>query len=76
MVIATPLTAVREVLKKIAKHAPEAWLTDVVSVKAPVDAEVRSVLPGARYAGGHPMAGLASSGWSAMALQTRATPGV
>ncbi|RKT84137.1 prephenate dehydrogenase [Saccharopolyspora antimicrobica] len=65
IVVATPLTAVRGVLRKIAEHAPEAWLTDVVSVKDPVAAEVRSVLPGARYAGGHPMAGLSSSGWAA-----------
>ncbi|GAA2819848.1 prephenate dehydrogenase [Saccharopolyspora taberi] len=65
VVIATPLTAVREVLREVAWHAPEAWLTDVVSVKDPVDAEVRSLLPGARYAGGHPMAGVAASGWSA-----------
>lgn len=65
VVVATPLTAVREVLRQVAEHAPDAWLTDVVSVKDPVDAEVRSLLPDARYAGGHPMAGLASSGWTA-----------
>ncbi|MER5392262.1 prephenate dehydrogenase [Saccharopolyspora sp. NPDC002686] len=65
IVLATPVTAVRGVLRKIAEHAPDAWLTDVVSVKDPVDAEVRSVLPEARYAGGHPMAGLSSSGWEA-----------
>ncbi|GAB2652688.1 prephenate dehydrogenase [Saccharopolyspora gloriosae] len=65
IVIATPVTAVRDVLRKIAWHAPEARLTDVISVKDAVDAEVRSLLPGARYAGGHPMAGTASSGWAA-----------
>ncbi|MBB5154101.1 prephenate dehydrogenase [Saccharopolyspora phatthalungensis] len=65
VVVATPLTAVREVLRQIAEHAPDALLTDVVSVKDPVDAEVRSLLPSARYAGGHPMAGVSSSGWSA-----------
>ncbi|CAL99583.1 prephenate dehydrogenase [Saccharopolyspora erythraea NRRL 2338] len=65
VVVATPLTAVREVLRQVAWHAPEAWLTDVVSVKDPVEAEVRSLLPGAKYAGGHPMAGLAESGWRA-----------
>ncbi|MER7011088.1 prephenate dehydrogenase [Saccharopolyspora sp. NPDC000359] len=65
VVVATPLTAVRDVLRAVAEHAPEAWLTDVVSVKDPVAAEVRSLLPGARYAGGHPMAGLSSSGWVA-----------
>lgn len=69
VVVATPLTAVREVLRQIAWHAPEAWLTDVVSVKDPVHTEVRQLLPGARYAGGHPMAGVASSGWSAGAVE-------
>ncbi|WP_258345023.1 prephenate dehydrogenase [Saccharopolyspora gregorii] len=65
VVVATPLTSVRAVLREVAWHAPEARLTDVVSVKDPVDAEVRGLLPGARYAGGHPMAGTASSGWAA-----------
>ncbi|TDD56567.1 prephenate dehydrogenase [Saccharopolyspora elongata] len=65
VVVATPLTAVRAVLRQVAEHAPGAWLTDVVSVKEPVDAEVRSLLPAGRYAGGHPMAGVSSSGWSA-----------
>ena len=65
VVVATPLTAVREVLRQVAWHAPEAWLTDVVSVKDAVATEVRQLLPGARYAGGHPMAGVAESGWSA-----------
>ena len=65
VVIATPLTAVREVLRQVAWHAPEAWLTDVVGVKDAVATEVRQLLPGARYAGGHPMAGVAESGWGA-----------
>ncbi|GAA4611573.1 prephenate dehydrogenase [Saccharopolyspora hordei] len=65
VVVATPLTAVRGVLREVAEHAPQAWLTDVVSVKDPVAAEVRSLLPQARYAGGHPMAGSSSSGWGA-----------
>lgn len=65
IVVATPLTAVRSVLRQVAWHAPSAWLTDVVSVKDPVCAEVRTLLPGARYAGGHPMAGTSASGWPA-----------
>ncbi|WP_433870900.1 prephenate dehydrogenase [Saccharopolyspora sp. CA-218241] len=65
VVLAVPLTAVRDVLRLVAWHAPEVWLTDVVSVKDPVAAEVRSLVPGARYAGGHPMAGTATSGWDA-----------
>lgn len=65
VVLAVPLTGVRDALRQVAWHAPEAWLTDVVSVKDPVGAEVRSLVPGARYAGGHPMAGVSASGWSA-----------
>lgn len=65
VVLAVPLTAVRDVLRQIAAHAHEVLLTDVVGVKDPVDAEVRSLLPGVRYAGGHPMTGTTSSGWSA-----------
>lgn len=69
VVVATPVTAVREVFRLVAWHAPEAWLTDVVSVKDPVAAEVRSLLPGARYAGGHPMAGATESGWEASSAE-------
>lgn len=65
VVIATPLTSLREVLRQIAWHAPEAWLTDVISVKDPVAEEVRELLPTVRYAGGHPMAGASESGWGA-----------
>lgn len=65
VVVATPLTAVREVLRQAAWHAPDVRLTDVVGVKDPVATEVRQLLPGARYAGGHPMAGVAESGWRA-----------
>lgn len=65
VVIATPLTTVRAVLRQVAWHAPNVWLTDVVSVKDPVRAEVGALLPGARYAGGHPMAGTSAAGWPA-----------
>jgi prephenate dehydrogenase len=65
VVLAVPLTGVRDALRQVAWHAPEAWLTDVVSVKDPVAAEVRNLVPGARYAGGHPMAGTSASGWEA-----------
>lgn len=65
VVVATPLTSVRDVLRQVAWHAPETWLTDVVGVKDAVATEVRHLLPGARYAGGHPMAGVAESGWRA-----------
>lgn len=69
VVIATPLTALHEVLRQIAWTAPTAWLTDVVSVKEPVDVDVRRLLPEARYAGGHPMAGTSESGWGASSAE-------
>lgn len=65
VVVAVPLPAVDEVLRLVAEHAPECLLTDVVSVKEPVAAAVARRLPGARFAGGHPMAGKSSSGWAA-----------
>ena len=65
IVVAVPLPAVDEVLRRIAEIAPRALLTDVVSVKAPVVVAVRRITPAARYAGGHPMAGAAASGWAA-----------
>jgi prephenate dehydrogenase len=65
VVVAVPLPAVDEILARVAAIAPECLLTDVVSVKGPVVASVRRITPAARYAGGHPMAGAAESGWVA-----------
>ncbi|HEU5470834.1 MAG TPA: prephenate dehydrogenase [Actinophytocola sp.] len=65
VVVAVPLPAVDGVLRRVAELAPDCMLTDVVSVKAPVLAAVRRMLPRTRYAGGHPMAGAAVSGWPA-----------
>lgn len=65
VVIAVPLPAVDGVLNRIAAIAPRCLLTDVVSVKSPVVASARRITPRARYAGGHPMAGAAASGWAA-----------
>lgn len=65
VVIAVPLPAVDDVLGKVAAYAPNCLITDVVSVKRPVADAVDRVLPGARYVGGHPMAGTAESGWAA-----------
>jgi prephenate dehydrogenase len=64
-VLAVPFPAVDDVLRQVAEHAPNCLLTDVVSVKTEVAAAVAKRLPGARYAGGHPMAGKAASGWTA-----------
>jgi prephenate dehydrogenase len=65
IVVAVPLPAVDRLLGEIAAYAPNCLITDVVSVKRPVADAVERILPGARYVGGHPMAGTAESGWSA-----------
>lgn len=65
VVIAVPLPAVDQTLAAVNAYAPECILTDVVSVKAPVEMSVRQAAPRARYVGGHPMAGTTSSGWAA-----------
>lgn len=65
VILAVPLTAIDEVTGRVATHAPRCVLTDVASVKAPVLASVRRLLPAARYVGSHPMAGSAASGWRA-----------
>jgi prephenate dehydrogenase len=65
VVLAVPLPAVHEILRRVAELAPNCLLTDVVSVKSPVTAAVRRITPHARFAGGHPMAGTAASGWPA-----------
>lgn len=65
VVVAVPLTEVESVLRLVAEHAPRVLLTDVVGVKQPVSALVRRLVPEARFAGGHPMAGTTESGWAA-----------
>lgn len=65
VVLGMPLPNVPEVLRRVHAVAPGCRLTDVVSVKAAVAAAVRRHAPGARYVGGHPMAGTAESGWAA-----------
>jgi prephenate dehydrogenase len=65
VVLAVPLTALEAVLRQVGEWAPGSLLTDVTSVKSPVQASVRRLAPGARFVGGHPMAGTAESGWRA-----------
>ncbi|WP_324192500.1 prephenate dehydrogenase [Nocardia transvalensis] len=65
IVLAVPMPAIDAVLSAVEEFAPECPLTDVVSVKAPVAEAVRKHELGARYVGGHPMAGTAESGWAA-----------
>ncbi len=65
VVLAVPMTALDGVLRAVAEHAPGCALTDVVSVKAPVAEVVARRGLGARFVGGHPMAGTSASGWDA-----------
>ena len=65
VVLATPLPALPDVLRRVGEVAPTVRLTDAVSVKVAVADEVARYAPKARYVGGHPMAGTAESGWAA-----------
>lgn len=65
VVVAVPLPALDAVLAAVAEYAPDVALTDVISVKGPVLDAVRRHGLGARFVGGHPMAGTAHSGWPA-----------
>ena len=65
VVLATPVTTLGPLVDAIAETAPGCLITDVVSVKEPVARIVADRHPGARYVGGHPMAGTAHSGWEA-----------
>lgn len=65
VVIAVPLPAVPDVLRRVDAVAPTVRLTDAVSVKVAVADAVARYAPRARYVGGHPMAGTAHSGWAA-----------
>jgi prephenate dehydrogenase len=59
LILATPVLAVRQVLADIAPHVrPTTLITDTASTKAAVLRWARELLlPGARFIGGHPMAG-------------------
>lgn len=59
LIIATPVLAVRQVLREIALHvSSETIITDTASAKAAVLRWAEELLPaGARFLGGHPMAG-------------------
>jgi prephenate dehydrogenase len=65
IVLAVPMPAVAALLPRIRQCAAQCPLTDVISVKGAVLAQVRSAGLLDRYVGGHPMAGTAHSGWSA-----------
>jgi prephenate dehydrogenase len=66
VVLAMPLPEVADALRSLAPHLrPDALITDVGTLKAPVLAAVRELIPGARFVGGHPLAGTEESGWGA-----------
>ncbi|WP_319432773.1 prephenate dehydrogenase [Mycobacterium sp. RTGN5] len=65
IVLAVPMPAVSLLLGHVKDVAGDCPLTDVISVKGAVLAEVRKAGLLDRYVGGHPMAGTAHSGWTA-----------
>lgn len=65
IVIAVPVPALPVVLGHVRELAPNAPLTDVISVKAAVLDQVKSSGLLDTFVGGHPMAGTAESGWAA-----------
>jgi prephenate dehydrogenase len=66
VVLAMPLPEVAEALRSLAPHlAAGAVLTDVGTLKAPVLGSVRDLLPGTVFVGGHPLAGVEETGWTA-----------
>ena len=66
VVLAMPLPQVADALRSLAPHvAADAVLTDVGTLKRPVADAVAATLPGARFVGGHPLAGTEESGWGA-----------
>ncbi len=64
VVLASPVTTFRGLLRTVDEFAPTVRLTDVASVKGAVQEEVAELAPSTRYVGSHPMAGTAASGWS------------
>lgn len=66
VILAMPLPDVADALRSLAPHlAPDAVLTDVGTLKAPVLAAVREFVPATTFIGGHPLAGVEETGWSA-----------
>ena len=66
VVLAMPLPQLPEALRSLAPHLrPGTLLTDVGTLKAPVLAAVRELVPHAGFVGGHPLAGIEESGWAA-----------
>ncbi len=64
VVLATPLSAVCELLPRVGRAAPGAVLTDVASLKAPVQAVARRAGLADRWVGSHPMTGSEGRGFA------------
>lgn len=66
VVLATPLAQAVELMPVVAEHTgDQVTVTDVVSVKTPLLDAARAAGIATRYAGAHPMAGTADSGFAA-----------
>jgi prephenate dehydrogenase len=66
VILAMPLPQVRDAVAELAPHLrADAILTDVGTLKRPVLATVRELVPAVRFVGGHPLAGTEESGWGA-----------
>ena len=66
VVLAVPAQVTLDLIGRLAPSlGPETLLTDVCSVKAPVVARAVDAGLGARFAGGHPLAGTHASGFAA-----------
>ena len=65
IVLAVPMPALGAMLERIRAIAPDCPLTDVISVKGPVLAQVEAAGLRPNFVGGHPMTGTAHSGWAA-----------
>ncbi len=66
VVLAMPLPQLEGALRDIAPAlGPDTILTDVGTLKAPVLRLVAEIVPGARFVGGHPLAGTEQSGFLA-----------
>lgn len=66
VVLAMPLPEVPDALRSLAPHVtPGALITDVGTLKRPVLAAARELVPAVGFVGGHPLAGVEETGWTA-----------
>ena len=66
VILAMPLPDVAEAVRSLAGQVgPHTILTDVGTLKRPVLAVVRELLPNTTFVGGHPLAGVEETGWEA-----------